>query len=107
MQELKSYGKITSGSEILVQGFMAKVYLWMALGLCATGLIAYYTSSSEQILYMLLGKSRLPFFILLGAEIGIVLYLSSRITTLNPATANTLFFVYAALNVNQDRKSVV
>ena len=40
MQELKSYGKITSGSEILVQGFMAKVYLWMALGLCATGLIA-------------------------------------------------------------------
>lgn len=98
MQELKSYGKITSGSEILVQGFMAKVYLWMALGLCATGLIAYYTSSSEQILYMLLGKSRLPFFILLGAEIGIVLYLSSRITTLNPATANTLFFVYAALN---------
>lgn len=98
MQELKSYGKITSGSEILVQGFMAKVYLWMALGLCATGLIAYYTSSSEQILYMLLGKSRLAFFILLGAEIGIVLYLSSRITTLNPATANTLFFVYAALN---------
>ena len=59
---------------------------------------AYYTSSSEQILYMLLGKSRLPFFILLGAEIGIVLYLSSRITTLNPATANTLFFVYVAFN---------
>ena len=86
-------------SETLAQGFMQKVYLWMMLGLAATAIVSYFTTTSEAMLsFLFVRYGMVPFFVLAIAEIGIVFYLSLRIAKLNPATASMLFFVYSALN---------
>ncbi|MCX5737836.1 MAG: Bax inhibitor-1/YccA family protein, partial [Proteobacteria bacterium] len=41
--------------------------------------------------------NRLLFFGLIGAQLGLVFYLSSRVATLAPATAAALFIAYSAL----------
>ncbi|MDR3331751.1 MAG: Bax inhibitor-1/YccA family protein [Synergistaceae bacterium] len=96
MDSPKTYRTLSSGSDVLAQGFMTRVYMWMMLGLAATGAMAYYTTTSAQLLSVLL--SRGTFLVLFVAEIGIVFFLSARIAKLNPATASALFFVYAVLN---------
>lgn len=84
--------------DILAQGFMTKVYLWMTFGLLMTAGVSYYASTSQQLLYLLFGRGMVPFIVLAVVEIGIVIYLSAKIMTLNPTTASVLFFTYAALN---------
>lgn len=88
----------TTTGDLLAQGFMTKVYMWMAAGLLATAAISYYASTSEALLMALFGRGMIPFFILAAVEVGLVIYLSSRIASLNPTTAIALFFVYAAIN---------
>lgn len=98
MQEPRPIQTLSGHDEFAIQGFMTRTYLWMALGLAATGALAYYTAHSEAFMAMLFGQGMMPFFILAIAELGIVFYLSARIMTLAPTTASVLFFVYAALN---------
>lgn len=98
MPEMRTYRASIERGDVLAQGFMSKVYLWMTMGLCATGAVSYYTIRSEAMLGLLIGHGLAPFFLLFLVELGLVWYLSSRIATLGPATASTLFFVYAALN---------
>ena len=75
--------------------FLAKVFNWMAMGLCLTGLIAYFTASSG--LARAIVASPL-FFILIIAELGMVFYLSARISKIQAATASGLFIGYSVLN---------
>lgn len=101
MNNLRNMDGVSSAgsrSDVLAQGFMTKVYMWMMFGLLATGGVAYYVTTSQQVLYMLFGRGSAPFLILAVIEIGIVIYLSAKIATLNPTTASALFFVYAILN---------
>jgi FtsH-binding integral membrane protein len=88
----------TGAGDFVAQGFMTRVYMWMALGLAVTAGMSYYTATSPQIIYALFGRGMPVFWILALAELGIVLYLSARVATMNPATASALFFVYAVLN---------
>ena len=67
----------------------------MAMGLCLTGLIAYFTASSG--LARAIVASPL-FFILIIAELGMVFYLSARISKIQAATASGLFIGYSVLN---------
>ncbi|MDR1884897.1 MAG: Bax inhibitor-1/YccA family protein [Synergistaceae bacterium] len=96
MNEPRTYSSVSNAGDVLAQGFMTKVYAWMMLGLIITGGAAYVTSTSETLLSALIG--RWTFIILAIAEVGIVIYLSSRIMTMNPTTASVMFFVYALLN---------
>jgi FtsH-binding integral membrane protein len=98
MQEYGSYRGVSARSDVAAEGFMTRVYMWMALGLAATAGVSYYTSTSPQILNALFGRGMAPFWILAVIEIGIVFYVSRRIATLSPTTASALFFVYSALN---------
>jgi FtsH-binding integral membrane protein len=75
--------------------FLAKVFQWMALGLAITGFIAYYTASSGLV-HQILG-SRMLFYALLFAQLGLVFFLSARIDKIQPGTATGLFVAYAAL----------
>jgi FtsH-binding integral membrane protein len=88
----------SAAGDIVAQGFMSRVYMWMALGLAATAGVSYYTATSPQFIYALFGRGMAVFIILSLAELGIVLYLSARVATMNPTTASALFFVYAVLN---------
>jgi len=98
MGELSGYKRSYAKSDILAQSFMSKVYLWMAFGLCATGAVSYFAVRSAPLLNVLFGRGFAPFFVLVVIELGMVMYLASRVMTLNPATAKLLFFLYAALN---------
>jgi FtsH-binding integral membrane protein len=75
--------------------FLAKVFNWMAGGLCITGIVAFFTASSG--LAMTIIGSPL-FFVLIIAELGLVFYLSARIEKIQASTASSLFIGYSVLN---------
>jgi FtsH-binding integral membrane protein len=90
----------------VVNAFMRGVYGWMAGGLGLTALVAYVVSNTPALLQTFftvdpatgaVGMSTLVFVLLL-AELGIVFFLSARISTLAPATATGLFLLYSGLN---------
>jgi len=77
--------------------YLTKVYNWMAIALLITGLVAYFTAGSEQLLQLIFGN-KLLFFGLIIAEIGLVGYIAARIQKLTSSTAISLFILYSALN---------
>lgn len=76
---------------------MNKVYSWMTLALVVTAITAMYVAQSSTILSLIFSNSMTP-LLLFGAEVGIVIYLSSRISRISFTTAATLFGVYSVLN---------
>jgi len=75
---------------------LRRVYVWMAMGLLVTAGTAAIVSVSP--LFQVLTGQPLLFFVLMIAELGLVIGISRGINRLAPATAILLFFVYAALN---------
>ena len=76
---------------------MRKVYVWMAMALAITGIVAYGAGSSPaliQVLYI----SKGPMLIAALVEFGIVWYLSSRIYKLSLASATLGFILFSAIN---------
>ena len=77
------------------QTFMQRVYQWMAAGLAVTGFIAYAVSGNIELLRALAGGG---FLILMLAEIGLVIWLSTSIMKISVPAALAGFLVYSALN---------
>lgn len=86
-----------SQSAAMFTALMRKVYLWMTLGLAMTGLAAAYVAGNAGLMQAIFG-SRLTFWALIIAELGVVFYFSARIMRMSFATAGVLFAVYALLN---------
>ena len=86
-----------SRSEILVNDFVRSVYNWMAVGLCLTGAVAFYVSSSEAMMRFIFGNS-MVFIVLILAELGLVFAISGMINKMSAGTATSLFVLYSALN---------
>lgn len=82
----------------VVQRTMQRTFLWMTLGLAITTLSSLFVVESGLALSILAGGSRMPFFILLIAELGLVWYLSSAVMKMRTTTATLLFALYSALN---------
>jgi FtsH-binding integral membrane protein len=96
--------RLPARDQVLVQGasdverrFMASVYRWMTFGLGLTALVAFSVATSEGALQLVLG-SRLVFFGLIIAELGLVVALSAAAHRMSPAAAGGLFLLYSALN---------
>lgn len=77
---------------------MRKVYVWMTLAMAVTGLTAYYVASDPELIYKLFAQSSAPMWILIIAELGLVMIISSAINRLSFATAGLLFILYSVLN---------
>lgn len=75
---------------------MRKVYVWMAMALCITGLTAYGVASSPNLLLTLYSHHWLIIG-LLFAELGLVFAISGAINRLSLTTATLLFILYSAL----------
>ncbi|BHH85738.1 Bax inhibitor-1/YccA family protein [Desulforhopalus sp. 52FAK] len=75
--------------------FLAKTFNWMAVGLAITGVVAYLTAASG-VAYSIIGSPL--FYVLIFAELGLVFYLSARISKIQAATASGLFIGYSVLN---------
>lgn len=74
--------------------YTAKTFAWMFAGLAVTFLVAISGPFYYQFLFSV---PAIP-FVLLFAELGVVLFLSARIEKLSVGAARTLFFAYSALN---------
>lgn len=71
-------------------------YRWMSLGLATTGVVALGVAHSPDAVDLVIGN-RLIFYVLLFAQLGLVIALSAMAPRLSTAGAAALFFAYAAL----------
>jgi FtsH-binding integral membrane protein len=71
-------------------------YRWMSVGLAVTGLVAWLVSQSDEALEMVLGN-RMLFYVLLFAQLGLVVAFSAVAARASTAVAAAMFIGYAAL----------
>ncbi len=83
-------------AETGVRHFMHMVFGWMSLGLVVTGACAAYMASDPQRIVNLV-QNRMMFYLLLGSEFGLVLFLSMWVAKMEASTAKFAFLFYAAL----------
>ena len=93
----RSYVSPGRDRSLSFSSLMRSVYIWMALALAVTGLTAMTIATQPQIVYAIFAN-RAIFWMLLLAELGMVIYLSARIMSMSFATAGIVFVVYALLN---------
>lgn len=77
--------------------FTSRVFGWMFLGLFATAAAAFLTASSATLLNYIFGNP-IVYIVLIFAELGLVMYLSARITKMQYQTAVMMFLLYSLLN---------
>jgi len=77
--------------------FVSKVYAWMGGALLLTGLVAALTAASPALIETVIGN-RIVFYALLFGELGLVWFVTARISTLSGVTATFLFLLYSVLN---------
>ena len=82
--------------DVRVTAFLSKVYGWMFLGLLITAGTSLFVASSETLIETLI-LNRILFWILLFAQLGIVIFLASRVEHMAPTTAAGLFILYSAM----------
>lgn len=81
--------------DVGLRSYMLHVYNYMAAAMAVTGAVAYGVSKSETLMAAIFGTP-LQWVVML-APLGMVFFLSARIHKLQAMTAQTLFWVYAAL----------
>lgn len=79
-----------------VSAFLSRVYGWMFLGLLITAGTALGIASSPALLETLV-LNRMIILLLFFAQLGVVVYLSARVSKMAPATAAGLFILYSAM----------
>lgn len=78
-----------------LRSYMLKVYNYMASGLALTGIVAMMTASSETMLQVIYGTP-LQWVVML-APFGFILFLSFGIHKMSAATAQGIFWAFAAV----------
>lgn len=89
------YGYQTAVSE--TNSVMKRVYVKMFLALLVTAFVSLWGSSSYAYLSFMASHSA-AMWILMLAEIGIVIYLSARLTKMSATAATLWFYIFAVLN---------
>jgi FtsH-binding integral membrane protein len=79
-----------------LQTYMAQVYGWMTVGLLLTAFIAWYAANTPELM-MFIFSSKVIFFGLIIAQLGLVFVLSGMVQKLSAGMATTLFMLYSAL----------
>lgn len=83
-------------SRAITNAFMRSVYNWMAAGLGLTAVIAYLTYPLLPGFLAQYGTT--PIFVLMLVELGLVFYLSARVSKMSGGKATGIFLLYSALN---------
>ena len=89
-------GLAGAGLDAGVRSFLQRVYLFMSLGLAATGVVAMAVASSPAALEFVFGN-RIVFYGLIIAQLGLVMAFSAVAARVSVGTAGLMFFGYAAL----------
>jgi FtsH-binding integral membrane protein len=77
--------------------FIRAVYAWMFGGLLLTAAAAAWVVVSPAMQQLIFGNRAMP-WVLMAAELGLVMYLSFRITKMSAGAAASTFLVFALLN---------
>ncbi len=110
--KLRSYAAAPAEQEsdqASARTFMNRIYNWMAGGLAITGVISYLVyqlmlesqpmvNAAGQVVGGGILWSSGFMFVMILAELGLVMWLSFGINKMEPATAGICFLLYAALN---------
>src|SRR5664280_817242 len=91
------YQGVVVRPEASIKAFFNRVYAWMAGGLALTAAVAWYVVHNQALQQMILGNT-LVFLLLIFAEFGLVIWLSSSIGKMSPEIAGFAFLAYAAIN---------
>jgi FtsH-binding integral membrane protein len=84
-------------AEVLVNDYVRSVYNWMCIGLALTGFVAFYVSTNETILKIIMSNSLILFGLII-AQLGLVFSIAGMVNRMSAGTATALFVIYAALN---------
>lgn len=87
----------TAEMDMRVRAFVRSVYGWMFGGLLVTAFSAAWVVMSPAMQQIVLGNRVMP-FVLMFAELGIVMWLSFRIRVMSAGSAAAAFLVYSFLN---------
>jgi len=79
-----------------VSSFLGRVYGWMFAGLLVTALTAFTVASSPALIEAVI-LNRLVFWVLIFAQLGLVILVSARVHKIAPSSAAALFMLYSAL----------
>jgi FtsH-binding integral membrane protein len=88
---------LMSAAEVESRAFIQKVYAWMSVGLAVTGACALYMASDPRMI-MALVQNKFLFYGLMIAELGLVIFLSGWVKTMEVGTARMAFLFYSALS---------
>ena len=73
----------------------SKMFMWLFVGLLVTFLTGIYTATNDSALNVIFGKNGYIFLVI--AELFVAVFLSARITKINPTTAKVLYLLYTFL----------
>lgn len=94
---MEAYRTDSYKTDLAVSAYIRQVYLWMTIGLALTGVTAYYTAGSEQMVQFIFGKT----WVLIGliiVEFVLVIALSAAINKMSPFVATAAFALYAVIS---------
>ncbi len=91
-----TYQKVAETLDAGLRKYMLNVFSYMSYGLALTAIVAYFISTSSFAISVLF-SSPIIFWIVALSPLGISIYLVSKIGSMSPEKAKTLFFVYAAM----------
>ena len=98
-QRFDTFAQGRAGSSVEIdeglRAFMLKVYNYMGLGLALTGAVAFFTATSPGMMQAIHGTG-LSWLVMLS-PLAFILVLSFGIQKLRPATAQALFWAFAAV----------
>lgn len=77
--------------------FIRSVYAWMFAGLLLTAAASLWVVQSDAMKVLIFGNPAMR-WVLMFAELGLVMYLSFRITKMSSGTAAATFLVFSLLN---------
>ncbi|CAK9884510.1 MAG: Inner membrane protein YbhL [Candidatus Erwinia impunctatus] len=89
-------GSVVSQATSSLQTYMSQVYGWMTCGLVLTAVVAWYASITPAVLEAVF-SSRVTFYGLIIAQLGLVFVLSGMVHKLSGTVATGLFMLYSAL----------
>ena len=78
------------------QRFISKVYGWMAAALAITGLVAWWTASSQSMLEIIIGNRGVFLFLIIG-QLLLVGVLAGWVNKLSSQVATLIFIAYSIL----------
>jgi FtsH-binding integral membrane protein len=93
---MANYVSQHTATEVAVSALFKSVYMQMAAALSITGLVAYFLSQSQDFWIFLANNTSLIWVVLI-AQIALVIWLSARFTRMSMTTATLLFILYSAM----------